>query len=105
MKVQVNTDSSVRGDLTLEAHVADVLERTLHRFGDQISRLEVHLTDTNGGKAGSDDKRCVVEARIEGRRPEAVTHTADNFRDAIHGSAAKMERLLDTIIGKRQNHR
>ena len=36
------------------------------RFSAHITRVEVHLGDENAGKRGSDDKRCMMEARLEG---------------------------------------
>ncbi len=33
--------------------------------------MEVHRSDENGSKSGQNDKRCVTEARLEGRQPVA----------------------------------
>lgn len=105
MRIQVNTDSSIQGDESLEAFVIEVVEKNLGRFKEDVTRVEVHLTDVNKDKGGTDDKRCVMEARIEGLSPSAVTHNAGNVRDAINGAADKLKRSLTSTLEKRKSHR
>jgi hypothetical protein len=64
------------------------VEQALHRFASRLQRVEVHLGDTNAGKHGADDKRCMMEARPSGHPPVAVTHQADTLPLAISGAAA-----------------
>lgn len=104
MDVLVNTDSSVEGREALITHVEQSLRHTLARFADRITRLEVHLSDENADKHGADDKRCVVEARIAGRAPTAVTHHAPDLHKAVAGAGDKMKHALDTIFGKLSTH-
>jgi ribosome-associated translation inhibitor RaiA len=66
----------------------------LGRFSDRITRVEVHLSDQNSDKSGQDDKRCRMEARLEGRNPTAVTHQAASLGDAVDGAADKLKRAL-----------
>ena len=105
MKVQVNTDSSIKGDERLEEIVETIVLGALERFKSDVTRIEVHLTDVNADKGGDDDKRCVMEARVEGLKPEAVTHNAGEIRDAVSGAAQKLKRVLDSTLGKRKDHR
>ena len=100
MQVILNTDNHVQGDEALAAHVDGVVESVLGRFRKQITRVEVHLSDVNGAKSGSRDKRCVMEARLEGRQPAAASNDADSRRAAISGAARKLQRLLDSSLGK-----
>ncbi|MGV8941335.1 MAG: HPF/RaiA family ribosome-associated protein [Lysobacter sp.] len=100
MKIQLNTDKNIQGDEALATHVESVVSKTLERFGPQITRVEVHLSDLNAGKAGSADKHCLMEARLEGHQPVVVTHDADKVRDAINGAAQKMQRKLESTLGK-----
>lgn len=44
----------------------------------------------------------MIEARITGHEPIAVTEHAVNVEQAVRQAAAKMERALDSVIGKRQ---
>lgn len=105
VKIQVNTDSSVKGDERLEEIVEEIVTHTLNRFKSDVTRVEVHIQDVNSHKGGSDDKRCMMEARIEGRRPNAVTHNAGNVEDAVSGAADKLQRSLDSTLGKAKRHR
>lgn len=99
MKVQVNTDHNIQGDERVEEYVEHVVADSLGRFADQLTRVEVHLSDGSAGKAG-EDKRCMMEARLAGRRPSVVTHQAGTVRDAINGAADKIQRALDRELGK-----
>ena len=105
MRVQVNTDNNIPGDESLEAHVEEVVTSTLSRFSQDVTRVEVHLQDENSHKGGSDDIRCMMEARVEGMQPTAVTHNAGNVKDAINGAVRKLRNALTTSLGRRNNHR
>lgn len=100
MKVILNTDNHVQGDEALAEHVNGVVESVLGRFSKQVTRVEVHLSDVNAGKAGDDDKRCVMEARLEGRPPTVASNDGPTMRVAISGAAHKLQRALDSSLGK-----
>jgi hypothetical protein len=101
MQIQLNTDRNIKGDEALEAQVVAVLERVLGRFSGQITRLEVHLSDQNSQqKFGTDDMGCVIEARLEGRRPVAVNAREATIEKAISSAAQKMKNALETELGR-----
>lgn len=101
MTVQVNTDNHIRATAELYREVESVVESALGRFGDRITRVEVHLTDENGSqKAHGDAMRCRLEARPAGRQPVSVTADAATTGQAVAGAARKMERLLDGTFGR-----
>lgn len=100
MKIQLHTDRNIQHDESLTEHVDSVVSKALERFGAQVSRVEVHLRDLNAGKAGLGDKHCVMEARLEGRQPVVVSHDADKVREAVNGAAQKLQRLLDSTLGR-----
>ncbi len=105
MQVQINTDSNIEGSEQLSEHVRSVVDTTLSRYADRITRVEVHLGDENGGKSGQNDKRCVMEARLEGRQPTAVTHHAASLDLAIDGAADKLMRALESTIERLRDRR
>jgi hypothetical protein len=47
----------------------------------------VHLGDENGAKSRPDDKRCMMEVRVQRRQPIAVTRHAATLDDAVDGAA------------------
>ncbi len=100
MHIEIHTDTNIVGREALAADVESVVESALHRFRDRISRVEVHLSDENGRRGGRDDKRCMMEARIEGRRPTAVTHQAATVGDAVDGAADKLKRSIESTLGR-----
>lgn len=105
MQIQVNTDDSVNGGTSLTNHIEEVVRRILGRFSDQVTRVEVHLSDINGQKPGENDKRCLMEARLAGRQPTAVSDLANSHHQAIDGAAHKLRRALDTVLGKDADRR
>ena len=105
MQVQVNTDDNVNGKEELILRVESEVRDTLGRFGDHITRVEIHLSDENAGKTGSNDKRCLMEARLAGRQPEAVTHQAGSLDEAFRGAAGKMRRSLESTLGRLTDHK
>lgn len=104
MLVQVNTDNQVAGTAELIRHVETVVEDALGRFGERITRIEVHLGDENSGKKSDDDKRCAMEARLSGLQPITVSHQASSVEQALSGAADKLEKVLDRTLG-RLDHR
>lgn len=106
MQIQVNSDRHVEARDALAAEVSSVVERKLSRFSSDLTRVEVHLSDQNSGdKGGDEDMRCVMEARIEGRRPLAATHHAPTIAQAVDGAADKLHRLVASTLGKLRDHR
>jgi len=105
MHVQVNTDNHIPGHEALAARVRGVVESALSHFSDRITRVEVHLSDEDGNKHGQNDKRCVMEARLEGRQPVAVTHQAATLDEAVDGAAGALSRLIDNLLGRLHDQR
>ncbi len=105
MQVQVNTDNNIDGRDEFIRRVEAEVEGTLGRFADQITRVEVHLSDANAAKSGGDDKRCLMEARLAGRQPVAVSHEAATLEEAVDGAADKMKRSLDSTLGRLGGHK
>ena len=100
MQIEVSTDSNVEGCEKLAAHVKGVVESALNRFSDRITRVEVHLSDLNSDKGGQDDKRCMMEARLQGRQPTVVTHQATTLDQAVDGAAGKLKRSVERTFDR-----
>jgi len=103
MKIQINTDNSIEGSEELTQQTQAVVESALERFAQRITRVEVHLSDENSQKGGR-DKRCVIEARLEGMQPVAATDQSEHVEQAVNGAADKLERLLDHELGRLSSH-
>lgn len=104
MTIQFNTGNNVNGSETLHERLSAVIAEKLSRFSEQITRIEAHLSDSNGHKEGQNDKQCVLEARLEGLQPIAVTNNANTYDEAVTGAITKLKAALDTAIGKLRNH-
>lgn len=103
MQVLVNSDHHIVGGEDLTERVQGVVEGRLERFEGRITRVEVHLNDLNSSKLGERDKRCMMEARLGGLKPIAVSHEAPTLTEAIHVAADKLERAIAHALGKLQD--
>ena len=105
MQIQINTDHNIEGREALATQVSGAVESALSRVSDHITRVEVHLSDENSSKSGQNDKRCMMEARLEGRQPIAVTHQAATLDEAVDGAADKLARLIESTLGRLHDQR
>jgi hypothetical protein len=99
VQIQVNTDNQIEGDQSLKATVKDIVEQHLGRFGERITRVEVHLTDVNANKGGR-DIRCVMEARIAGLQPIVVDELEREWERSTRNAAEKLVRAIDSRLGR-----
>jgi hypothetical protein len=100
MQVLLNTDHHVEDFETLSTRVTAVVNEALVRHLDHITRVEVHLGDEIGKNSGPGDKRCMMEARLDGRAPIAVTHHAETVESAVHGAAKSLAKAIDHVLGR-----
>ncbi|MBK5966247.1 ribosomal subunit interface protein [Thiocystis minor] len=105
MQIQVNTDRHTEGHERLATWASGVVEQALSHVSDRITRVEVHLSDENGDKRGQHDQRCMMEARLEGRQPIAITHQAATMDQAVKGAAEKLTGAVESILGRLRDQR
>lgn len=105
MKIQVNTDRTITGDESLEERTREILERILSRFGEQITRIEVHLREEKSTEHRElMEAHCMLEVRLAGQQPVAVNDEAPTVDQAVTGAARKMVGLLESELGRRGKH-
>jgi ribosome-associated translation inhibitor RaiA len=102
MQIQVHTDHNIAG-ISPADRVRTVVESALSHIAEHVTRVEVHLSDVNSHKGDSTDKRCVMEARVAGHKPMAVSHQADNMGQAIDGAADKLRRSVEKVLERQQD--
>jgi pimeloyl-ACP methyl ester carboxylesterase/ribosome-associated translation inhibitor RaiA len=101
MLIQVNTDNHIEGDEALKQRVKDDVESALDRFSEKITRISIHLSDENNpGKSGENDKRCLIEVRVAGLQPLSSSHEAATTDQAISKALDKIQRNLESTLGK-----
>lgn len=100
MQIQINSDSNIDRNDGLNHHVETVVQEALSHFKGQVTRVEVHLSDTNGPKGGADDNRCLMEVRLQGHQPIAVTEHAASLHQSIQGAADKLKRSVESVLGR-----
>ena len=98
--IHVNANHSVQTDESLERWARTELNDGLSRFRDEITTIEVHLSDQNSDRLSPDQKRCLMEARLVNRKPMAVNHVAPRVDEAFRGAADKLKRALEHSLGR-----
>lgn len=104
MMIIFNTDRTISGEERKEDYFTTQIAAELERFQSHITRIEVHLKGLNGKKEGFNQIQCILEARLEGRQPMAVSDQADTIALAVSGATDKLKAALETIFGRLQNH-
>jgi len=104
MQIQINSDHTVETHERFAKYIRNTIEHVLHNHQGQVTRIEVHLSDESGGKTGANDKRCMMEARLAGRKPIAVSDKANTLDEAIGATAEKLKHALVSILGKEHDH-
>jgi ribosome-associated translation inhibitor RaiA len=105
VQIQVHTDKNVTVSDGMVQRVKAELESALSRFGNQITRVEVHLGDENAGGSRGSDKRCTIEVRSAGKQPVAVTHHAASVGEACSGAVHKLATLIENRHGRSNSHK
>ncbi len=100
MKILLNTDSHVQNDPSLVRHAEETVTAALQHHAERITRVEVHVRDLNADRNGGQDKRCVIEARMNNQPPLTASDDADTVANAVTGAAKKLQRVIDTVVGK-----
>ena len=105
MQIQVNASNGVENKETLERWADAEIKSSLSRFVEDVTRVEIHLSDETTGKSGGGDKRCTMEARLAHHQPVAVTNDAPTLDEAFRGAAGKLKRLLEHTLAKLDHKR
>lgn len=103
MNIQINTDRHIKGQEAFLEKITNNLKNDLSRVSDHITRVEVHLSDENAEKNGLNDKRCIMEARLEGRQPVVISCQAKNLDQAIDGAIEKLVKLIENKLERQHD--
>lgn len=104
MQIQINADRHIEGSEARDQWARSVVESSLGHLAQHVTRVEVHLSDENAGKGGAPDKRCLMEARLNGRPPIAVTNHAESLDAAVNGAAGKLVHAMEHDLGRADKH-
>lgn len=104
MEIQFNTDNNIKDAGRASDFFSPIIEKEFKRFNSHVTRFEVHLSDENSIKDGLEDRKCVIEARLKGKKPIVVTNSSDTNDKAIKGAIDKMKTSIDSILGRLKNY-
>ncbi len=101
MQVIINSNNQIDlNDETIKKLESKVTG-SLERFSSWLTRVEVHLTDENSSaKGGSDDIRCLMEARPANQQPVSIEVRASTVDHAVAEGTKTLERRLGSMADK-----
>lgn len=103
MKVQINSDNHIITDQASMDAIVAKLESDLDRFANQLTRVELHLSDENSTqRGGSNDIRCLIEARLAGQQPVSVEARSSSESQAISEASSALIRRLANLIERQE---
>lgn len=101
MQILLHSDPNTDGSQLMAEHLTSVVQDAMRRFGERITRVEAHLSDSNSqAKASDDDIHCTLEARLVGLEAIVVKDHANNAHQAIEGAVRKLKRAVGAEIAK-----
>lgn len=101
MDFQFNTGNKVDGDARMDAHFETRFRERLDRFEPRLSRIEVHVRDTDGTRRdGPDGIEAVIEARPYNGEPLTASDKAATPEAAVNAALQKLVTRLDATFGK-----
>lgn len=100
MIIQFNTDKTINGDEKSRVYFSQLIRDELRIYSSGLTRIEIHLSDENGKKEGPKDIRCLLEARIEGRQPIAVTSQENTEEQAVSKAIEKIKSAIKSTLHK-----
>jgi len=104
MIIQINADHNLIVHADFRDKIEGVLRDEMDRFKDQTTRLEVHLSDENGNKDSQDDKRCMIEARLEGAQPIVATDFGNTYELALNGAVEKLKSSIEHRLSRLKSY-
>ena len=99
MFVQINTDNQIKSDAEANERLERKIRARLRRFEKRLTHVEVHVSDVNGSKGGT-DKKVSLEVRPTGHEPLAVHAEGQRVEEAVTVAADKAVRALDHTLGR-----
>jgi len=104
MQILLNTDPHVGEHAALLEQLESVVHEVLGQFGDRITGVEAHLTDTdNATPAGPGNVHCTLEARLDDHELVVAKHHAGTAGQALHGALRKLGCVLASEFEKQEN--
>jgi ribosome-associated translation inhibitor RaiA len=106
MQVLLHTDSNTHNSQSMAEHVRVVVSDAISRFGEKVTRVEVHLSNAHSqAKPNTEqDIHCTLEAQLVGLEAVIVKAFAGNAHQAIETATKKLERAIQRQIEKHSSH-
>jgi ribosome-associated translation inhibitor RaiA len=100
MEININVNNTIDRHQGLDERVRSSVESSIGRFGEQVRRVDVHLSDENSQKHEDGSNYCMMEARVSGYAPVVVHAHAENLHQSITNASGKLQRALDSALGR-----
>jgi hypothetical protein len=101
MQVHLHHDTHTEGSHLMAEHVQTLVQAALGRFGERITRVEVHLAEADiDTKVRTHGIHCTLEARLVGLDAVVVKDLAGNAHQAMEGALRKLKRAVGAVLSR-----
>lgn len=100
MKIKINMDNGKTPKETFIGPLIKIIEHNLIVYSYRITTLKVHLSEENDT---AEDRRCMLEARVEGLKLIVVTSTAETHKQAVQEATDKLNKVLHELLNRSKN--
>ena len=105
MQIQIRTDNNINVNDSRATELKSIVTHAMRHCSSHITRIEMHLSDVNGVRAGENDKSCVMEVRLEHRKPMAATEESNTVSESVKGAADKLARMVKNTLERAADKR
>lgn len=101
LQILLHADALNDGSPAMAEHLQDVLGAALSRFGERVTRVQVHLSNAKGGvRPGFADMHCTLEAHLAHEESVVATEHAGTAHQAIAGASRKLRRAVGAALAR-----
>ena len=93
LHIEISYSGMDRSD-ALDDHIREQVSHENRHFVERLTRVEAHVSDDNGEKHGSRDRRCVLEARPRSMDPVVASCEGDDIYQVVREASRKLSRAL-----------
>lgn len=105
VQIQIRTDNNINVNDSRATELKGIVTHAMRHCSNHITRIEMHLSDVNGAKAGDNDKSCVMEVRLQHKKPIAATEESNTVSESVKGAADKLARMVKSTLERAADKR
>jgi ribosome-associated translation inhibitor RaiA len=100
MRTHVTTTGAIHAHQAFRDQVVESVDETMSRFGDIVTRVDIHLVEESARRSSAESVRCTAEAHVAGHGTVVVTQHAEHVEPAVREAVEKLEGSIARALGR-----